>query len=125
MILVEIASWFFGLLGGLIVLLYLGSGWFWMKRRIDERAGMKMAEDLKMGGYMLLVIGVWFMCGVLGPPGSLLRPEIVSRYGTLEMAVSISYTVMTLLMLGFLLIFLGQWRAYKARSQVWRGRTHV
>jgi hypothetical protein len=60
-----------------------------------------------------MIIGIWFTCGVLGPPGTTLRPE--KSY--LEMAIIMSYMVMTFFVLGFLSIFIGQYKAYKSKQK--------
>ena len=111
----ELASWFFGITGFVLTLLFLGIVWYWMKYGAVEEGEMKTAANLKMLGYMFLISAVWFMCGVLGPPGSALRPEMVLKYGTLDTAIFTAYMLMVFLLVGFLLIFLGQRKACKAR----------
>jgi hypothetical protein len=46
----EILSWYFGILGGLLTLLFLGTLWYWMKCSRLETGAMKRASDLSVIG---------------------------------------------------------------------------
>ena len=107
----EILAWYFGILGGLLTVLFLGTVWYWMRYSRLEKGAAKKAGNLKMVGYGFLVVASWFTCGIAGPPGSALRPEIM-RVGD---ALGSSYAVMLFLFLGFLFVFLGQRMLYKAK----------
>jgi len=109
----EIISWFFGIMGFLLVIFFLGTVWYWMKYNKVEESGLKAAEKWKIIGYLFMIIGIWFICGVLGPPGTVLRPE----RSYLKSAISMSYMVMIFFVLGFLSIFIGQYKAYKSKQK--------
>lgn len=84
-----------------------------MKYNKAVEGGLRTAEKWKILGYMFMVMGSWFTCGVLGPPGTLLRPE--KSY--LKSAISMSYLVMTFFVLGFISIFIGQYKTYKSKQK--------
>ncbi|MFC1583366.1 hypothetical protein ACFL4U_01660 [Candidatus Neomarinimicrobiota bacterium] len=58
----------FGLGGSLILLSFLGILWFWAKERRGLTDSYATAADLRMVGYVFLVIGAWFTCGELAEP---------------------------------------------------------
>lgn len=107
----KILSCYFGVLGGLLTVLFLGTLWYWMKYSRLEKGRMRKAGNLKVFGYAFIMLASWFMCGIVGPPGSAARPEMM----VLNSVVTISYAVMSLLFLGFLFIFLGQLAVYRAK----------
>ena len=108
----EILTWYFGILGGLLTVLFLGTVWYWMRYSRLERGAMRKAGDLKVVGYGFLMLASWFLCGIVGPPGSAARPEIMKA----ESIVTSSYVVMLFLFLGFLFVFLGQRVMYRAKA---------
>lgn len=108
----EILSWYFGILGGLLTVLFLGTLWYWMRYSRLEKGGMRRAGDLKVVGYGFIMLASWLMCGIVGPPGSAARPERMM----VESIVTSSYAVMLFLFLGFLFIFLGQRTTYRAKA---------
>lgn len=107
-----LVSWYFGILGGLMTVLFLGMVWYWMRYGRLEKGTVKRAGDLKVVGYGFLIVASWLMCGILGPPGSAARPEIMIAQGI----VTSSYGIMLFLFLGFLFIFLGQRMIYKTKA---------
>jgi len=107
-----LVSWYFGILGGLITVLFLGTVWYWMRCSRLEKGTVKRAGDLKVVGYGFLMVASWFMCGTIGPLGSAARPEIMIT----ESIVKSSYAIMLFLFLGFLFIFLGQRMIYKTKA---------
>lgn len=108
----EILTWYFGILGGLLTVLFLGTVWYWMRYSRLERGAMRKAGDLKVVGYGFLMLASWFLCGIVGPPGSAARPEMMKA----ENIVTSSYVVMLFLFLGFLFVFLGQRVTYRAKA---------
>ncbi|UCH63680.1 MAG: hypothetical protein JSU77_04325 [Fidelibacterota bacterium] len=58
----------FGLGGSLILACFLGILWFWAKERRALSNSSATAADLRMAGYVFLVIGAWFTCGSLAEP---------------------------------------------------------
>ena len=108
----KILSCYFGILGGLLTILFLGTLWYWMKYSRLEKGSMRRAGNLKVVGYAFIMLASWFMCGIVGPPGSAARPEIMM----VERVVTPSYAVTLFLFLGFLFIFLGQRAVYRAKT---------
>jgi hypothetical protein len=58
----------FGLGGALILLSFLGILWFWTQERPGLTGSSARAADLKMAGYVFLVIAAWFTCGGISQP---------------------------------------------------------
>jgi hypothetical protein len=58
----------FGLGGALMLLSFLGILWFWAKGRQGLAGTAAAAADLKMAGYVFMVIGAWFTCGEMSEP---------------------------------------------------------
>jgi hypothetical protein len=58
----------FGLGGALILLSFIGILWFWAKERQGLSGSSGSAADLKMAGYVFMVIGAWFTCGEISEP---------------------------------------------------------
>jgi len=108
----EILTWYFGILGGLLTVLFLGTVWYWMRYSRLEIGPMRKAGHLKVVGYGFLMLASWFLCGIVGPLGAAARPEIMK----VEIIVKTSYLVMLFLFLGFLFIFLGQRLTYRAKA---------
>ncbi len=108
----KILSWYFGILGGLLTVLFLGALWYWMRYSRLEKGSMRRAGNLKVVGYAFIMLASWLMCGIVGPPGSAARPEIM-MVGSI---VTPSYAVLLFLFLGFLFIFLGQRAMYRAKT---------
>jgi hypothetical protein len=95
----------------MLTALFLGTLWYWMKYSQLEKAGMRRAGNLKVVGYAFIMLASWFICGIVGPPGSAARPEIMM----VESVVAPSYAVMLFLFIGFLSFFLGQRAMYRAK----------
>jgi hypothetical protein len=58
----------FGIGGALILLSFLGIMWFWAKERQGLAGSSARAADLRMAGYVFMVIAAWFTCGELSEP---------------------------------------------------------
>jgi len=101
--------------GGILIELFLLlTIWFWAKERAQRDGRAILAADLRMGGYVFLAFGTWFMCG-MGAVGSFgLYPEKMLEFGTQEIAVDLMYRIMTCMVLGWGLTFAGQRLAAKA-----------
>jgi len=52
----EILTWYFGILGGLLTVLFLGTVWYWMRYSRLERGPMRKAGHLKVVGYGFLML---------------------------------------------------------------------
>ncbi len=95
----------FGIGGSLILLSFLGSLWFWAKERRALSNSSATAADLRMAGYVFLVIGAWFACG------SLAEPFLEALEGE---DPGSPLHIMIFFVLGWVFLFLSH---YKARAQ--------
>lgn len=101
----------FGVGGGLIVLFFL---WFcleWARTRNRLEGSMRTAADLRLGANVTFLIAAWGLCGLLGAPTFLLRPEVTAIRGAPSMAVK----VLVCLVLGWGLSALAQTMERRAR----------
>ena len=105
---------FFGISGGLILAFFLLTLWLWAKRRTQLDGAAATAEDFRLVGYLFFLAGMWYLCGVLGPPNYLLNTEKVQQFGSLMGAQSLAMQVFLYLVLGWLFTFLSQYKARQA-----------
>lgn len=103
----EIVPPFFGIIGMSLTIIFFATVWYWMKYNEIENSETRKAARWNMTGYSLLLMAAWFMCGIVAYPGYALRPERANY----EFAITISYVVMILLLLGFIFVFLAQRKA--------------
>lgn len=107
----------FGIGGGLITLFFLGLTWNWVRTRPTLSGGEKTGSDLQAVGYLFFVVAAWDLCGLLGVPTFLLRPEQAQGFAIpASTATSMASTILVLLVLGWAFMFLGQWIAVRDRS---------
>ena len=104
---------FFGISGGLILAFFLLTLWFWAKRRTQLEGTAATAADFLLVSYLFFLVGMWYLCGVLGPPNYLLNTEKVQQFGSLQSAQILAMRVFLYLVLGWFFTFLSQ---YKARQ---------
>ncbi len=95
----------FGIGGSLILFFFIGIIWFWGKERMALKETSTTAVDLKLFGYVFLLIGAWFTCGGLG------LPFLKANEGT---PPATPINIMIFLVLGWLFLFLSH---YKSRKQ--------
>ena len=95
----------FGIGGTLILLFFIGILWLWAKERMALKDASPSAADLKLVGYVFMLIAAWFICGIAS------IPFLKALEGE---AQSTPLHVMILLVLGWLFLFLGH---YKSRQQ--------
>ncbi len=95
----------FGVGGSLILLLFIGILWLWAKERIARRDSSTTAADLRLAGYVFLLMAAWFVCGIAG------QPFLKSLEAE---APSSPMHVMIFMALGWLFLFLSH---YKSRRQ--------
>ena len=108
----------FGIGGGLITLFFLGLVWTWARTRSTLSGPAKTGADLRVIGYFFLVVAAWDLCGLLGIPTFLLRPEQAQGFAIpASTAISMASTILVLLVLGWAFMFFGQWIAARARSE--------
>jgi len=95
----------FGIGGTLILLFFIGILWLWAKERIALKETSTTAADLKLAGYVFMLIAAWFICGIAS------QPFMKAFEGE---APTTPIHVMILLVLGWLFLFLSH---YKSRKQ--------
>ncbi len=95
----------FGIGGTLILLFFMGILWLWAKERMALKDSSTTAADLKLVGYVFMLIAAWFICGIAG------QPFMKALEGE---APGTPILVMIFLVLGWLFLFLSH---YKSRKQ--------
>ncbi len=95
----------FGIGGTLILLFFMGILWLWAKERMALKDLSTAAADLKLVGYVFMLIAAWFICGIASQP--FLKVFEGEAPGT-------PIHVMIFLVLGWLFLFLSH---YKSRKQ--------
>jgi len=91
---IEYSPTFFGILGTLILVLFLFIVWNWMKRRPGLEGSARTAGDLRMAGYYFLVVATWGLCGIFGIVTYALKPEMMMERGLQSTAVTLTSHVM-------------------------------
>jgi hypothetical protein len=75
---------------------------------------MRLAADLKLSGLAFHLFAAWYLCGLLGAPVFLLRPELAATSFAGDRAVLLASTVVVCLATGWVLqcaaSLLEQWR---------------
>jgi hypothetical protein len=95
----------FGVVGGLILALFLLTVWFWAQSRANLDGPAKRAADLRLTGYVWLIIAMWYLCGRLGA-------QYLSAFGELDLGSPVP--VIVYLALGWLFLFLAQYTEAKS-----------
>ena len=95
----------FGIGGTLILLFFIGILWLWAKERLALKGASATAADLKLVGYVFMLIAAWFICGIAS------IPFLKALEGE---APATPLHVMVFLVLGWLFLFLGH---RKSRQQ--------
>lgn len=107
----------FGIGGGLIVLFFLGVTWNWTRLRPTLSQPEQIALDLQLFGHVLWVIAAWHICGLLGPPGFALSPDLIQPDMLSADNVPSGSTIMSELALGWAFAFAAQHMRLRARSE--------
>ena len=94
----------FGIGGTLILLLFFGILWLWAKERMALKDASATAVDLKLVGYVFMLIAAWYICGIAG------QPFLKALEGT---PTASPIHVMIFLVLGWLFLFLSHYKSYK------------
>jgi hypothetical protein len=97
---------FYGILGTMILVLFLFIAWHWMKRRPSLARSAQIGSDLRMIGYYFLVMATWTLCGIFGIVTYALKPEIMIERGLQSTTIMLTSHVIIELSLGWLFIFL-------------------
>ena len=96
----------FGVGGTLILLFFIGILWLWAKERMALKGSSTTAADLKLVGYVFMLIAAWYVCGIAS------QPFLKALEGV---APGSPVHVIVFLVLGWLFLFLGH---YKSRHGV-------
>ena len=96
----------FGVGGTLILFFFMGILWLWAKERMAMKNSPKIAADLRLVGYVYMLIAAWFICGDLG------QPYLKAYDGEFPKS---TLCIMILLVLGWFFLFLSH---YKSRKQL-------
>ena len=89
----------FGIGGSLILLSFFGILWLWAKERMALKGSSTAAVDIKLFGYVFMLIAAWFTCGIGSQP--FLKSFDAEGPGN-------PMTVMIFLVLGWLFLFISQ-----------------
>jgi hypothetical protein len=107
-------SLFFGLGGSIItvllVLIFIG----WVSLREQLEGSEKTSADYQLIGYFFLAMATYNLCPLMGIKAFGLYPEKMIRFGLQSEAVSFASRIMIELILGWLFIFIGQFKRSKA-----------
>jgi hypothetical protein len=97
----------FGIGGTLILLFFMGILWLWTKERMALKETPTTATDLKMLGYVFMLIAAWFICGIAG------QPFLKAFEGE---AANTPIHVMIFLVLGWFFLFLSHYKSHKQQD---------
>lgn len=87
---------YFGSFGIIGMILFILVVWNWMKLYKTTDGTIRSALKWNILGLMFLFFGQWFACGIGGPPGNLLSPDISTHNlerATLTASLSIFFAV--------------------------------
>jgi hypothetical protein len=82
----------------------MGILWLWAKERMALKDSSTTAADLKLVGYVFMLIAAWFICGIAG------QPFMKALEGE---APGTPIHVMIFLVLGWLFLFLSHYKSRK------------
>ncbi len=111
-----LSSPLFGIGGGLITASFLGIVWTWAHRRSSRDRRAAFGSDIQILGYFLLLVAAWYLCGLLGAPVFLLRPELWSGGRGPAGATGLATTILLCLSFGWVLLFVGHQLSSSSRS---------
>jgi hypothetical protein len=108
----------FGLAGGLILLFFFGTLWYWAKKRGTLEGAARIAADFQLVSTVFFLFVAMLMCMVLGNPFSgLYFPEKVRLFDwALPAAYSMGTKAAIYMALGFLFTFLSHYKAAQAKA---------
>lgn len=106
----------FGILGGLIVVLFLGALLFRARNRRHLDPTAKTASDLQMASYIMFFVAATTTCSLLGNPfGGLFFPERIIQEASLPWYYSMGTKIAVFFTLGFLFNLLSQYVSHRNR----------
>lgn len=94
----------FGIGGTVILLFFMGIMWFWVKERSNSSGSSVTAGNLKLAGYVFLLIAAWFSCGWLSRP-------FLKAFENESTPSPINIMIFTVL--GWLFLFLSHYKSQK------------
>jgi hypothetical protein len=103
----QLSSMFFGTGGYSIMLLVLGSIWYWGLYRARLPQASRLAVDLQGMGHLCFAIAAWNICGAATMPSFALEPDIMLAMGSQAFAVGQMKAIMALFIFGWLFTLLG------------------
>lgn len=112
----QVISPIFGIGGGLITLAFLGSLWDWARSRPALSQAAQTGADLGMAGNIFYLIAAWYLCGLLGAPTFLLRPDQALTLLPENSAISLGTTILICLTLGSVFMFFSRRVTLPARE---------
>jgi hypothetical protein len=99
----------FGILGGVITIVFFLLLWFWGKQRISLDGAARVAADLQLASYVFFFLTAIQLCALLGNPYSgLYFPTKVIKDSALPVYYSMGTKIMVFLTLGWLFAFLSK-----------------
>jgi hypothetical protein len=101
----QVISPIFGIGGGLITLAFLGSLWDWARSRPRLSSAAQAGADLGIAGSVFYLIAAWYLCGLLGAPTFLLRPEQALTLLPEVSAISMGTTILISMALGSVFMY--------------------
>lgn len=108
----------FGLGGGLITLAFLGALWDWAKLRPGLSSAARTGADFGMAGHVFFLIAAWYLCGLLGAPTFLLRPEQAMTIIPENSAISLGTTILICMTMGSVFTFFSHRVTMRVKSQL-------
>jgi len=105
----------FGIGGGLITLAFLGALWDWARSRPGLTKATQTGADLGMAGHVFYLIAAWYLCGLLGAPTFLMRPEQAMTILPENSAISLGTTILICMTLGSVFTFFSRRAALQVK----------
>lgn len=105
----SITSVLYGIGGGIIIVCFFVSIWSWAKRRSSLESRDKTPTDIRVLGHLFFLIAAWGLCGILGTPIFGLRPELMMKFHTQNMAMIMGAKILICLVIGWILIAISQY----------------
>jgi len=106
----------FGIIGGVILMLFFVTLWYWARIRLESGGENKAADIFQLFSYVFFFLTASTLCALLGNPFSgLYFPEKVLQDAALPYHYSMGMKMAAYLVLGWLFAFLGQYARYRIR----------
>jgi hypothetical protein len=92
---------FFGITGGLMLVLFLLVMWFWAKKRANLKGLARTGADFHLVSYVFFLLATWYLCGTF---------SALFKISKIRSPVHI----MIFLLLGWVFLFLGHYKYARA-----------